>query len=120
MTHAPSRVVFKDAHPLNEFKAGRWPEDAAYPGLGYRRSEELGLIIERDVSVPLRDGTIIYVDVYRPAHVAKAPVLIGWSPYGKHSPQVMGQRPGTGVDASKHSKLTAWEAPDPVWWGERG
>jgi uncharacterized protein len=120
LNHLPPGLVFKDAHPLNEFKAGRWPEDAAYPGLEYRRSEELGLIIERDVSVPLRDGTIIYVDLYRPAHIAKAPALIGWSPYGKHSPQVMGQRPGTGVDSSKHSKFTAWEAPDPVWWGERG
>ncbi|WP_321968352.1 CocE/NonD family hydrolase [Burkholderia cepacia] len=27
---------------------------------------------------------------------------------------------GTGVDSSKLSKYTAWEAPDPVWWTKHG
>jgi predicted acyl esterase len=33
------------------------------PPLGYSRRHELGLIIERDIAVPLRDGVTIYADL---------------------------------------------------------
>ncbi len=39
--------------------------------------------IERDVEIVLRDGCKIYCDVYHPAEIEKAPVLIAWSAYGK-------------------------------------
>lgn len=113
-------VVFKRAHPLNEVKPGRWPEDAAYPGFGYRKTVDGELQIERDVAVELRDGTTIFIDLYRPASDEPVPVLICWNPYGKHSPQVMKFLPGTSVDFSKLSEYTTWEAPDPVLWASRG
>jgi|SRR5271156_582222 len=113
-------VVFKKAHPLDEVKPGRWPESAGYPGLGYRKTVDDGLIVERDVEVTLRDGTRIYIDLFRPERMKTVPVLLAWNPYGKHSPQVMSYLPGTGVDCAKLSKYTAWEAPDPVWWAKQG
>src|SRR5262245_54859359 len=56
------------------------------PELAERR--ENGLRIERNVSVRLRDGVRIYIDVYRPdgpVGERNLPALLGWSPYGKHN-----------------------------------
>ncbi len=41
------------------------------------------VVFEKDVAVRLRDGVTIYVDVFRPTGVAKVPVIVAWSPYGK-------------------------------------
>ena len=45
--------------------------------------EELGVIIERSVPVPMRDGTILLADVYRPDRGGPYPVLVHRSAYGK-------------------------------------
>ena len=119
----PSRIsagLLKDASSLDKVKQGTFPGDPAYPGHGYTRTEDQGIIFERDVAVVLRDGTTIFVDVYRPLGDELVPVLVSWSPYGKHGPQKMDMLPGTGVDTTKLSKYTAWESPDPVWWGAHG
>ncbi len=67
------------------------PEEAVHkpplPPLEYVSWEEDGLRIERNVSVRMRDGVRIYVDIYRPAGAAGEEglaTLLGWSPYGKH------------------------------------
>ena len=39
-----------------------------------------GMIIERDVPVPVRGGVTVYADVFRPADGRPAPPLIAWSP----------------------------------------
>ena len=41
------------------------------------------LIVERDVEVPMRDGTILRADVYRPVGSERLPVLLQRTPYGK-------------------------------------
>jgi hypothetical protein len=41
------------------------------------------LIVERDVATPMRDGTILRADVYRPNIDAPLPVLLQRTPYGK-------------------------------------
>jgi hypothetical protein len=42
---------------------------------------------ERDVPVTLRDGTVIYVDIFRPASESKnLPAIVSWTPYGKTTP----------------------------------
>ena len=43
----------------------------------------LGVKIERDVPVPMRDGTILRADVHRPDRGGPYPVLVHRSPYGK-------------------------------------
>lgn len=41
-------------------------------------------ILERDIEIPLHDGTILRADVYRPKDFdGKVPALMAWSPYGK-------------------------------------
>src|SRR4030042_1916534 len=46
-------------------------------------SEELGVIIERNVPVPMRDGTILRADVHRPDRGGPYPVLVQRTAYGK-------------------------------------
>lgn len=74
------------------------------------------IFFERDVAVTLRDGTIIYVNVFRPVRGTELPAIIAWSPYGKQVPQ----GPGAGVLASALSGLQKFEGPDPAYWCNHG
>lgn len=38
------------------FREGMPPTKHGYPGLGYKLTRELGMIIEHDIAVPMRDG----------------------------------------------------------------
>ncbi|TAK81055.1 MAG: CocE/NonD family hydrolase [Betaproteobacteria bacterium] len=97
------------------------PEDSGARPPQYRKSVDEGAIIERDVAVRMRDGVTIYVDVFRPADEKPAAPLVAWGPYGKHSPtNYAKQFPNAGVDSSKLSKYTGFEAPDPIYWTSRG
>jgi predicted acyl esterase len=103
------------------FKKGTSPESHQYPGLGYRVVREHGMIFERDVAVPMRDGVKIYVDVTRPESKEEVPALIAWSAYGKHRPFQYGYfyKEG-GVRREWYSPYTNFEAPDPLYWVPRG
>ena len=68
------------------FRKGVPPTEHQYPGRGYRVAREHGMLIERDVAVPMRDGVKIYIDVTRPEGKEKVPALVAWSSYGKHRP----------------------------------
>ena len=83
---------------------------------------ENGLRIERNVQVAMRDGARIYIDSYRPQSSADArvPVLLGWSPYGKHNTADHLPWPEAGVPAGWISQYTAFEAPDPRYWCGHG
>jgi uncharacterized protein len=83
---------------------------------------ENGLRIERNVLVPMRDGTRIFIDVYRPDALPNAPVpiLLGWSPYGKHNTSDHLAWPEAGVAPGWISSYTAFEAPDPLYWCRHG
>ena len=97
------------------------PEELGGRAPEYRRSTELGMIIEHDLAVTLRDGVKLYVDLFRPADEKPAAPLIAWGPYGKHSPtNYARQFPDCGVDTAKLSRFTAFEAPDPAYWAARG
>lgn len=80
------------------------------------------IVLERDVAVSLRDGTTIYVDVFRPDDDLLHPAIIAMSPYGK---QVGGQWlddiPGrAGVKRAQTSGLHKFEGPDPAYWVKHG
>jgi len=51
--------------------------------LACAEAEELGIIIERNVPVPMRDGTILRADVYRLDRGGPYPVLVCRTPYNK-------------------------------------
>ena len=46
------------------------------------------LIIDRDVPVEMRDGTVLRADVYRPESDASWPVLLQRTPYDKNIPRI--------------------------------
>jgi uncharacterized protein len=82
---------------------------------------ENGLRIERNVAVPMRDGVRILIDIYRPAGVSGSiPVLLAWSPYGKHNTSPRLPWPAAGVAEGWISGYTAFEAPDPAYWCRHG
>jgi hypothetical protein len=51
------------------------------------------IVVERDVAVPMRDGTILRADVYRPAEGGPQPVLLSRLPYDKSLPVTVGVMP---------------------------
>ena len=97
------------------------PHKPPLPPRDYACWQEEGLLIERNVEVPMRDGIRILVDIYRPAEGAERdlPILLGWSPYGKHglSDSLW---PPSGVEKGWMSRFTAFEAPDPAFWCANG
>jgi len=84
---------------------------------------ENGLRIFRNAEVRLRDGVRIFVDVYRPSGTSRGqniPAILGWSPYGKHNTRDHLTWPEADVAPGWISPYTAFEAPDPAYWCERG
>jgi predicted acyl esterase len=97
------------------------PAALAYPGHGYQESREDGMFIQRDVAVTMRDGVKMFVDLYRPEGVnEKLPVLLAWSPYGKHGGVKLEFLPGHDVDPKNVSKHYRFEAVDPLYWCQHG
>ena len=66
----------------------------------------------------MRDGTIIYTDVYRPEGTERVPAIIAWSPYGKRARGVMPSIPG--VPEGTVSTMAKWEGPNPAYWCRYG
>lgn len=96
------------------------PQDRGGKPLNYRKSVVNNVIIENDVAVRLKDGTKIYVDIYRPLTGSSAP-LIAWGPYGKHGHTKYSVNfPKADIDDSEMSDYTAFEAPDPFYWVRHG
>jgi predicted acyl esterase len=102
--------------PLNtpEFRGGR-PRR-------YERIVDGDMVIERDMRVPTRFGFDIWIDLFRPADAhLRTPVLVAWTPYGKHDPAPLATLyPASGVQQGWMSDHTIFEAPDPVYWTARG
>ncbi|MBN8819559.1 MAG: CocE/NonD family hydrolase [Sphingomonas sp.] len=92
------------------------------PPRDHKQWTEEGLLIDRNVAVTMRDGVRILVDIYRPADRADGPmpILLGWSPYGKHGVTDKLFPPYSGVQDGWMSRFTAFEAPDPAYWCAHG
>ncbi|NLY39526.1 MAG: CocE/NonD family hydrolase [Firmicutes bacterium] len=102
-------VLYRKALPPEE-SGGRFPE--LNPGT----SVEDGIINERDVGVTLRDGTVIYVDIFRPEGAEGIPAIVAWGPFGKRAGGGDHEIPGI----PKPSKMTMFEGPDPEYWCRHG
>jgi putative CocE/NonD family hydrolase len=113
--------AFTDNHNGDILVPAKAPEGFGYPGINERREIADGLVIERDLPVPMRDGAIIRADLYRAeSQPGPLPVLVIWSPYGKHSPVTWDMFDGSEVDVAILSRHTLVECPDPVVWCARG
>jgi predicted acyl esterase len=65
----------------------------------------------------MRDGTILYTDIYRPDSATDVPAIVSWSPYGKRV-SYLGEGPMPGVPPV--SSMTKFEGPDPAYWCKHG
>lgn len=91
------------------------------PPTTFARWNERGLTIERNHRIRLCDGVEIFADLYRPEGAQQGvPILLAWGPYGKHALTNRVFWPRSGVDPDWLSDLTAFEAPDPVFWAGHG
>ncbi|OBI11942.1 hydrolase [Mycobacterium sp. E2327] len=88
-----------------------------------------GVLVERDVGVPTRDGTVLRINVYRTPDDTARPVILSVHPYGKDNlPRRRAGRWTFSVqfralrqtEPITFSALTGWEAPDPAWWTANG
>jgi predicted acyl esterase len=104
-------IVRRANHPADS--NGMFPEPA--PGT----SVQDGIRIDRDIVVKLRDGHVIYVDVYRPDGADDVPAIVAWSPYGKRTGYV-GENQVNGVPEGTYSAGTKAEGPDPDYWCRLG
>ena len=80
------------------------------------------ILMEKDVPVTLRDGTVIYTDIFRPADEGRHPALLAWSPDGKElGGQMLDDVPmRAGVRLGATSGLEEFEGPDPAYWVNHG
>jgi predicted acyl esterase len=123
-----SSMHLKEANytPFNQtskvLKAGSKPVSDLYPSL------PCDILFESDVAVTLRDGTVIYTDIYRPTNsTGKIPTIMAYSPYGKrggffsydifHPPNAIERM---AVEYEWVSGLEKFEGPNPAWWVNQG
>ncbi len=116
--NASFELIMRDGvHPT--FAVGK----KAPPPPKHLELHDSGMYIERNVSVHLRDGARIFIDIYRPdgpAGQRDIPVILGWSPYGKHNLSSRLNWAAADVAEGWISHYTAFEAPDPVYWCRHG
>lgn len=95
-----------------------------YPPLNPRSYVEDEIRVDQDVAVRLRDGTTIYVDIYRPAKGADnetLPAILSWCWYGKRPGDESEEEWATfGVVPGTHSQMVKFEGPDPGFWCKKG
>ena len=82
-----------------------------------------GIIFEQDVPVQMHDGMHLMLNVFRPEHAERSPVVLSMAPYGKDQLperyEYFSQR-GTDVGNISTSEYAAFEAPDPAFWVPKG
>ena len=73
------------------------------------------LAVDKDVSIPLRDGEAVVADVFRPAEAGTFPVIITLGPYPKdvHFSQ---WNPVAWEGVPERGPYMHWETVNPEWW----
>ncbi len=83
------------------------------------------ILLERDLAVPMRDGTRLFVNLFRPPAERPLPVIMSVTPYGKDqlpdrlAPFFM-RLSGVRFGSVECSRLTGFESPDPAYWVQQG
>src|SRR5215470_9124175 len=73
------------------------------------------IVVEKDVEIPLRDGTRLKADVFRPDAPERFPAILNLGPYQKDKLWV----PPDDL-AEKANPLMNWETINPQWWVPEG
>jgi uncharacterized protein len=74
-----------------------------------------GLVVEKDVDVPMRDGARLKADVFRPDDSGRFPAILNLGPYQKDKLWI----PPSNLE-EKPNPLMNWETVNPLWWVPRG
>jgi uncharacterized protein len=74
-----------------------------------------GILVERDVEIPMRDGTRLKADVLRPDDAGTFPAILNLGPYQKDKVWV----PPDNLE-EKPNPLMNWETINPEWWVPKG
>jgi len=107
-------VIYKKARP-----AGVGENKDTYPPPLPSTTVMDGMRIERDVSLPLRDGTMIYTDIFRPEGATNVPSIISWTPYGKRN--YVSTPPWQAMLKDGTCTLMAkFECAEPTYWCKQG
>ena len=74
-----------------------------------------GIVIEKDVDVPMRDGARLRADVFRPDAAGRFPAILNLGPYQKDKLWI----PPDNLE-EKPNPLMNWETINPHWWVPKG
>ena len=78
--------------------------------------KEHGMIVEKDVKIPLRDGGYLYADIFRPdTATEKFPAIANITVYNKDKLWI----PPADLEEEAIPYMN-WEAANPLWWVPRG
>jgi putative CocE/NonD family hydrolase len=74
-----------------------------------------GMIVQKDVDVPVRDGARLKADVFRPDDGGRFPAILNLGPYQKDKlwvpPETLEEKPNPYMN---------WETVNPLWWVPQG
>ncbi|HEY2398942.1 MAG TPA: CocE/NonD family hydrolase, partial [Steroidobacteraceae bacterium] len=103
------------------FRKAVHPGLGHHPGFGYRTEHKEGILIERDVAVPIAGGSKVYADVFRLPTVANLPAIVCYAPFGKH-PHIDLKKvfAGSDIPFDELSPETPFEVFDPMRWAREG
>jgi uncharacterized protein len=79
-----------------------------------------GLKIERDVRVPLRDGSHLFADVFRPDGSGRFPSIITMGPYSKDIHFRDWNKTYDYARLPERGPYMHWETVNPEWWVPQG
>lgn len=77
----------------------------------YGPKQHYGMVVESNVDIPMRDGSVLKANIFRPDSDGKFPVIMSMTAYMKDRPWPVPD----GHEASP-GKYQVWELPDPERW----
>jgi len=77
--------------------------------------QDYKLLVEKDVKIPMRDGSVLYADVFRPEGVDGLPCIMNIGPYQKDKVWI----PPHDLEEPANEYMN-WETAGPLWWCPRG
>ncbi len=110
---------------MNAFNASRFPSSRSAPSYpfvddgryDYGLSQpEHGIVMERGVRIPMRDGTELRGDVFRPDTPGRFPVIMAEAPY----PLYIKVQPGVDDNGGVGTRYQQFEQANPEYWVPRG
>ncbi len=124
-------ILFKKSPDISNSRgySGFHPETKILPR-GHVRYEgkkplPCDIILERDAAITLRDGTVIYADIFRPVTEEKIPAILSISPFGKELAEGASADEGPTserfhIPGGTLSGYQKFEAVDPAYWCRYG